>query len=74
MSADQVLAAVALLNRRTLERARALALAVELLAQGKTRRDACAALRARHGLSKTRAWRVVDMAADMAGPTGAEKC
>jgi hypothetical protein len=67
MTAEDILAAVHLLNARTARRARALACAVDLLRDGRTRREAIVVIRSRFLFSQPSAWRVVDMAADMAG-------
>jgi hypothetical protein len=67
MTAEDILAAVHMLNARTARRARALACAVSLLREGVTRREAAALIRVRFEVCRTSAWRVVDMAADMAG-------
>ena len=66
MTADLLLQAVFVLNPRTGERARRLVVAVQLLQGGASRSDAVAQLRKRFSVSQPVAWRVVDMAADMA--------
>ncbi len=59
------------LNPRTIDRARRLAVALHLLREGRTRRDVCTLLRHRFPrICQSEAWRVVDMAADMAGTGG----
>ena len=67
MTDSDVLASVFLLNPRTGERARRLACAVHLLRGGMTRTECVAQLRVRFGILQPVAWRVVDMASDMAG-------
>lgn len=71
MTADDILAAVYLLNRGTAERARRLACAVALMRSGQTRRAATMQIRTRFGVCAVEAWRVVDMAADVAGKDNA---
>lgn len=66
MTDADTLAAVFILNPRTGERARRLACAVHLMRGGMTRTECVAALRVRFGILQPVAWRVVDMAADMA--------
>lgn len=66
MSDSDVLAAVFQLNPRTGARAQRLALAVKLLSDGLCRRDVTMQIRVRFGVGQAVAWRVVDMAADMA--------
>ena len=66
MSEVAILECVAALNPRTLERARRLAVAVSLLRTGMHRREVSAVIRVRFGVVQQEAWRVVDMAADMA--------
>lgn len=70
MNDATVLECVFLLNPRTAERARRLACAVLLLKEGRTRREVSVILRQRFGVGRVVAWRVVDMAADMAGGDG----
>lgn len=67
MSADAILEAVHALNPRTLGRARRLTVALELLRQGHTRGEAIALIQQRCSISRVEAWRLVDMASDMAG-------
>ncbi len=66
MNAELVLEAVFLLNPRTGERARRLVVAVQLLREGTRRADAVAQIQRRFKVGQPEAWRVVDMAADMA--------
>ena len=68
MSDDALLEAVHVLNPRTLERARRLAVALVLLRGGMSRADAMVAIRLRFTIDRFEAWRLVDMAADIAGP------
>ena len=70
MTEAEILAAVYALNPRTGERARRLACAVALLRQGMVRREACKMLRVRFTICQQEAWRLVDMASDMAGDVG----
>lgn len=56
------------LDPRVFERARRLSLAIELLRNGNVPRDVRRALRERCRLPQQHAWRIVDMAIDMAGP------
>lgn len=51
---------------KTLERARRLQYAVALLREGRPRREASGLVHARYGCSRSTAWRLVDMAADLA--------
>lgn len=55
------------LNPRTAARARRLAVAVELLRKGVKRREVSMQIRARFGVTRLTAWRVVDFAVDIAG-------
>lgn len=71
MTADDILAAVYILNRGTAERARRLACAVALMRSGVARRDAVLQIRARFSVCREEAWRMVDMAADVAGKDNA---
>lgn len=68
MSAEILLECVFVLNPRTAARALRLAVALALLREGKSRREVCVIIRQRFGVIQQEAWRVVDMAADMAGP------
>lgn len=72
MSAEAILEAVSVLSPRTLDRARRLACAVNLLRAGKTRRESCAIIQDRYMVCQSNAWRLVDMAADLAGPVPKE--
>lgn len=67
MTDEAILEAVQVLNPRTLGRARRLSVALALLRAGQTRIQACAALRLRFAMPRCEAWRLVDMASDMAG-------
>lgn len=69
MRADILLECVFVLNPRTAARARRLAVAMTLLREGKSRREVCVVIRQRFGVIQQEAWRLVDLAADMAGPT-----
>jgi hypothetical protein len=55
------------LNRRNVERARQLAAALAMIREGMTPKESRAVLRIRYGLSQVQAWRIVDVANDMAG-------
>jgi hypothetical protein len=66
MSAELLLEAVFVLNPRTGERARRLVCAVQLLRGGVSRRDAVSQIQKRFSVAQPVAWRVVEMAADMA--------
>ena len=50
---------------RALERARRLQFAVGLLREGRPRREASGMIWARYQCSRSTAWRIVDMAADL---------
>jgi hypothetical protein len=63
---EAVLEAAWVLNPRSVQRARRLALAMQLLRDGHSRRDACTLLRQRCNVGQPEAWRIVDMASDMA--------
>jgi len=67
MSADEILEAVFVINPRTGERARRLACAIGLLREGRSTREASVILRERFSISRMEAWRVVDIANDLAG-------
>ena len=67
MTADDLLQAVQTLNPRTLERARRLAWAMPMLREGTARKYVCAIIRVRFEVDRSEAWRIVDMASDMAG-------
>lgn len=66
MNDADVLAAVFVLNPRTGARAKRLAMAVSLLREGLERREVNRQIRLRFNVGRAVAWRVVDMAADMA--------
>jgi hypothetical protein len=68
MTADDVLGAVAVLNPGALRRAQRLAAAVSMLAAGTPAKDTARLMRARFGVERREAWRIVSMAGDMAGP------
>jgi len=57
--------AVHLADPRALERARRLLFAVSLLREGKPRREASGMVHARYRCSRSTAWRLVDVAADL---------
>jgi hypothetical protein len=65
---EALIEAVFLLSPRTLERARRLTCAVDLLRAGKSRREVCVIIQGRYQVCQSNAWRVVDMADDIAGP------
>lgn len=56
------------LDPRVFERARRLSLAIELLQNGTSRREASGQIQRRFGVSQARAWYIVSMAHDLAGP------
>ena len=66
MSTELLLEAVFMLNPRTGARARRLVCAVQLLKAGASRSEVIAQIQQRFEVSQPVAWRVVDMAADMA--------
>ena len=70
---EALIEAVFLLSPRTLERARRLTCAVELLRAGKSRREVCVIIQGRYRVCQSNAWRLVDMAADIAGPPLVQK-
>ena len=63
---DDFVSAVFVLNPRTAYRARRLVVAVSLLREGRSRKEVIALIRQRFSVCGSVAWRVVDMAADMA--------
>ena len=73
MSADDIIEAVHVLNPRTLDRARRLSLAIDLLRRGHSKRHTIALLRERCSINRLEAWRLVAMASDMAGALEGEK-
>lgn len=66
MTTELLLEAVFVLNPRTGQRARRLVCAVQLLRAGVSPRDVVAQIQQRFGVERTNAWRIVDMASDMA--------
>ena len=66
MSTELLLEAVFVLNPRTGARARRLVCAVQLLRSGLSRRDVVSQIQERFSVAQPVAWRVVNMAADMA--------
>lgn len=66
MSTELLLEAVFVLNPRTGMRAKRLVCAVQMLRAGTSRRDAVAQIQLRFEVGQPEAWRIVDMAADMA--------
>ncbi len=64
----ELLAVVAVLNSRTLHRAKRVTAAIQLLRAGVTKSNARALILARFSCDQAEAWRVVDMASDMAAP------
>lgn len=65
MTESMILAEVA---PAALERARRLEYAIKLIRQGECRRKVSGILHERFGVSQPTAWRIVDMAFDLAGP------
>ena len=68
MTADQALEAIHALAPKVIERARRLEMAMRLLREGKSRREASAIIFRSYSVSRVTAWRDVGMAHDMAGP------
>ena len=62
-----LLEAVQALAPQVLERARRLRYAATLLGQGRSRREVSGLVFARYGCTRSKAWRLVNMAADLAG-------
>lgn len=73
MSDAEILEAVFVLNPRTGERARRLACAINLLRDGKTTREVSVIIRERFTINRIEAWRIVDIANDLAGAVTEEK-
>ena len=73
MTAEALLEAVFLLNPAAAERASRLAAALTLLRAGTSQHEARAQLRVRFRISRVAAWRIVDMASDLAGPLEEKK-
>jgi hypothetical protein len=67
MTADDLLQCVQTLNPGTLERARRLALAIAMLRGGMAHGYVRSIIRVRFEVDRIEAWRIVDMASDMAG-------
>ena len=67
MSAEAILEAVHVLNPRTLGRARRLTVALELVRAGNSRSRVVALLKLRFSIGRHDAWRLMCIAADMAG-------
>lgn len=66
MSAEEILGAVSVINPGAVMRARRVVSAIVILRSGASMRAARQQLRARFGCCRKEAWRIVDMAADMA--------
>ena len=62
-----LLEAVQAIAPQAVERARRLQYAATLLGQGRSRRDVSGIVFARYGCTRSKAWRLVNMAADLAG-------
>lgn len=62
-----LLEAVQAVAPQAMERARRLQYAAALLSQGRSRREVSGLVFARYGCSRSKAWRLVNMAADLAG-------
>lgn len=73
MSDAAILEAVQALSPATMDRARRLARAIDLLNAGATRGEAIKAIQLRFGVCQSTAWRVVDVAADMAVRAGGQQ-
>ena len=73
MSADAIIEAVQALNPRTLGRARRLTVALDLVRAGNSRSRVVELLRLRFSIGRHDAWRLMCIAADMAGQPKEEK-
>lgn len=73
MSVDDILEAVYVLNPKTGDRARRLACAIGLLRQGTPRRECVRQIRDRFSTNRVEAWRIVDIAFDLAGQVTEQK-
>lgn len=62
-----LLEAVQAVAPQAMERARRLQYAATLLGQGRSRREVSGMVFARYGCTRSKAWRLVNMAADLAG-------
>ena len=62
-----LLEAVQVVAPDVMERARRLQYAATMLNQGRSRREVSGLVFARYGCSRSKAWRLVNMAADLAG-------
>ena len=62
------LALICIIDPRVIERARRLEFALRHLRAGMSPVDVRAALRRQFGIAQPLAWRIVDMASDLAGP------
>lgn len=62
-----ILELVHTIDPHVLERARRLEVAMRLLRSGHTRRECSGMIRVQFSISQASAWRIVDMAVDMAG-------
>ena len=62
-----LLEAVQAVAPQAMERARRLQYAAALLGQGRSRREVSGMVFARYGCTRSKAWRLVNMAADLAG-------
>lgn len=67
MNADDILAAVAVINPNTLARARRLAGAIVMLEAGVSASEARRIVRERFGCNRHEAWHIVRMAVEIAG-------
>jgi hypothetical protein len=65
---DELLECIAALNPGAMQRAKRLVMAITMLRTGHTPKEARALLQRRSGCQKVEAWRLVEMALDMAGP------
>lgn len=73
MTTMTMLEAVQAVAPQAMERARRLQYAAALLGQGRSRREVSGLLFARYGCSRTKAWRIVCMAADLVEELEPEK-
>lgn len=67
MNDSAVVEAAWALNQSAVERARRLATALAMIREGRTPKEARELMRVRFRISRVTAWRIVDIASDMAG-------
>jgi len=73
MTMMTLLEAVQAVAPQAMERARRLQYAATLLGQGRSRREVSGLVFARYGCSRSKAWRLVNMAADLSGELPAQE-